>query len=357
MFEENLKGIVAALGERSYDALLLTSPENRFYATGFHSSAGIVLVTKNRALFSTDFRYFEDAGAKISGFELVMTEKGLPYTKIISDFCREEGVKSLGFEDASMSVAEYQAMHDALPVAMVPEAGLMASLRMIKRDFEIERITAAQRVAEAAFEKLLPSIRPGVRECEVAAELDYQIRLCGGTGNSFDTIAVSGPNGSLCHGVPGARKLEAGDFLTLDFGAILNGYCSDMTRTVALGHVSDEMRRVYETVLLAQTESIAAARAGIIGAELHNVAAKIIADAGYGEYFGHGLGHSLGIEVHDGAGASPSNPNPIPAGAVITIEPGIYIPGRFGVRIEDFVVFEENGCRNITKCPKQLLIL
>ena len=357
MFEENLKDIVAALDAHTYDALLLTTPENRFYATGFHSSDGVVLISKNRALYATDFRYFEDAGDRVKGYELVMVTRENPYAKIIEDFCRAEGVKALGFEDAAMSVAAHGALRQRLSVSLVPESGLMASLRMIKKDFEVERIVAAQRIAEKAFEKLLPSIKPGLRERDVAAELDYQIRLCGAQGNSFETIAVSGANGSHCHGVPGDRKLQDGDFLTLDFGALLDGYCSDMTRTVAIGHVTEEMRTVYNIVLKAQLESIAAAKAGIIGAELHAVADRIISEAGYGAYFGHGLGHSVGIEVHDGAGASPSNPKPIPAGAVVTIEPGIYLPGKFGVRIEDFLLFTEGGSRNLTETPKELLIL
>ncbi len=357
MFEENLKGIVAALGAHTYSALLLTTPENRFYATGFRSSDGIVLISENRALYATDFRYFEDACDRVKGFEMVMVSREKPYAKIIEDFCRDEGVTELGFEDGAMSVAAYGALRQRLHVTLVAESGLMASLRLIKKDFEVERIVAAQRIAEAAFNKLLPSIRPGVSERDIAAELDYQIRLCGAQGNSFETIAVSGANGSHCHGVPGDRKLENGDFLTLDFGALKDGYCSDMTRTVAIGHVTEEMRKVYNVVLKAQLESIAAAKAGIIGADLHAIADKIISDAGYGEYFGHGLGHSVGIEVHDGAGASPSNPKPIPAGAVVTIEPGIYLPGRFGVRIEDFLLFTEGGSRNLTETPKELLIL
>ncbi len=357
MFEENLKGIVAALEDRAYDALLLTTPENRFYATGFHSSDGIVLISENRALYATDFRYFEDASDRIRGFELVMVTRENPYTKIIEDFCKAEGISELGFEDGAMSVAAYGAMRQRISAHLVPESGLLASLRLVKKPFEVERIVKAQRIAEKAFEKLLPSIRPGVMEREVAAELDYQIRLCGAQGNSFETIAVSGANGSHCHGVPGDRKLQDGDFLTLDFGALVDGYCSDMTRTVAIGHVTEEMRKVYGIVLEAQLESIAAAKAGVIGADLHAVADRIISDAGYGEYFGHGLSHSVGIEVHYGPGASPSNPRPIPAGAVVTIEPGIYLPGKFGVRIEDFLLFEEGGNRNLTETPKELLIL
>ncbi|MBE6935254.1 MAG: aminopeptidase P family protein [Ruminococcaceae bacterium] len=357
MFEENLKGILSALKDAPYGAVLLTSPQNRFYVTGFHSSAGIALISKDRAVFATDFRYFEDAGAKIQGFELVMTKSGLSYTDIINRFCAEEGVTELAFEADAMSYAGYQAYSAKLTAKLVPEDGLMARLRHIKHDFELERIEKAQRIAEAAFDKILTAIRPGIRECDIAAELDYQMRLFGATANSFDTIVVSGENGSLCHGVPGERVIQNGDFITMDFGALWGGYCSDMTRTVAVGHVSDEQRKVYDTVLRAQTESLAAAKAGIIGADLHKVAADIIEGAGYGEYFGHSLGHSLGIDVHDGLGAQPTNMEPLQEGVVVTIEPGIYLPGKFGVRIEDFVVLTKDGCRNFMKAPKELIIL
>lgn len=357
MFEENCRGIIEALAGAPYGAVLLTSPQNRFYATGFHSSAGVALISPRRAVFATDFRYFEDAESKIRGFELVMSTNERAYTDIINDFCREEGVETLAFEDDAMSYAAYRAYTEKLTARLVPEDGLMARLRHRKRAFELDRIEAAQRIAEGAFAKILERIKPGVRECDIAAELDYQMRLGGATGCSFDTIVVSGENGSLCHGVPGERTVRDGDFITMDFGALWGGYCSDMTRTVAVGHVSEEQRRVYDTVLRAQEAGIAAAHAGIVGAELHKVAADIIAAAGYGEYFGHSLGHSLGIDVHDGLGAQPTNPNPLPEGVVVTIEPGIYIPGKFGVRIEDFVVLTPDGCRNFTRAPKELIIL
>lgn len=357
MFEENCRGIIHALAGAPYGAVLLTSPQNRFYATGFHSSAGVALISARRAVFATDFRYFEDAGAKIRGFELVMMTNGHTYTDIINEFCREEGIDTLAFEADAMSYAAYCAYAEKLTAKLVPEDGLLARLRHCKHDFELERIEKAQRIAEEAFDKILERIKPGVRECDIAAELDYQMRLGGATACSFDTIVVSGENGSLCHGVPGPRVIRDGDFITMDFGALWGGYCSDMTRTVAVGHVSDEQRRVYDTVLRAQEAGIAAAHAGVIGSELHKVAADIIAGAGYGEYFGHSLGHSLGIDVHDGLGAQPTNPNPLPEGVVVTIEPGIYIPGKFGVRIEDFVVLTADGCRNFTRAPKELLIL
>jgi len=345
------------LASRNFDAVLLTSFQNRFYATGFPSSAGIVLITAENAYFATDFRYFEDASNKIDGYVLDMVKAGHTYNDIVNAVCQKEGIKRLGFEDGAMTYSEYQAKHNALTAELVPMGDMMAKLRMVKLPHEIEKITRAQRIAEDAFAALLPEIHAGMTEKELAAKLTYYMEIRGSEKNSFDPIVVSGANGSLCHGHPTMKLVADGEFITFDFGATYEGYCSDMTRTVAVGKPSDEMAQVYYTVLEAQKQSIAAAKAGIIGADLHKIAADIIADAGYGDYFGHGLGHGLGIDVHDGGGASPSYKEPLPVNFVCTIEPGIYLPGKFGVRIEDFVVITEDGCENITKAPKDLLIL
>jgi len=349
--------IRAALKDHPFDAVLLTSPQNRFYATGFPSSAGIALITLDNAYFATDFRYFEDAGKKIEGFELEMVKAGHSYHDVINAVIQKESIARIGFEDNAMTYSEYLAKKNALQAELVPMGDMMAALRMIKLPHEIERIEAAQRIAEESFEALLPDIRVGATEAELAAKLIYYMALRGSEKPSFDPIVVSGANGSLCHGHPTEKPIAAGDFITFDFGATYRGYCSDMTRTVAVGQPSDEMVQVYQTVLKAQNEAIAAAKAGIIGADLDRVARDIIKDAGYGEYFGHGLGHGLGIDVHDAGSASPAYAKSLPANFVCTIEPGIYIPGKFGVRIEDFVLLTDDGCVNITKAPKELLIL
>lgn len=339
------------------DALLLTSPQNRFYATGFESSAGMAVIASGYAYFMTDFRYFEDAQRHIEGYILEMTGKGRTYFSIINEIIERHGIRHLWFEDDSMTYSEYRNAAKALKADLVPLGNMMFSLRGVKMPFELERLQAAQRIAEKSFDELLPEIRAGVTENALKARLTYLMLKNGSIRNSFDPIVVSGPNGSLCHGVPGERMLSAGDFVTIDFGCVYGGYCSDMTRTVAIGYVTDEMRKVYETVLQAQLTAISAANAGIVGCALDQTARTVIENAGYGEFFGHGLGHGLGIDVHDTPGASPGNKNPLPAGTVVTIEPGIYIPGRFGVRIEDVVVLHEGGCENITRTPKELLIL
>jgi Xaa-Pro aminopeptidase len=200
-------------------------------------------------------------------------------------------------------------------------------------------------------------IQPGATEKEIAAYLEYQMLCLGAEKKSFDTIVASGPNGSKPHAVPSDRKVQQGEFVTIDFGCMVHGYCSDTTRTVAVGEPSQEMRQVYDTVLRAQLAGIAAARAGVTGKEVDAAARRVIEDAGYGEYFGHSFGHSLGIEIHENPNFASSNDQPMPAGAVVSAEPGIYLPGRFGVRIEDVVILTDDGCVDLTKAPKELIIL
>lgn len=215
----------------------------------------------------------------------------------------------------------------------------------------------AQRIAEKALEEILNEIRPGVTEKEIAARLQYLMLHFGAEDMSFDPIVVSGPNGSLPHGVPSDKTIQRGEFVTMDFGCVYHGYCSDMTRTVAVGSADEEMRRVYETVLSAQKAGIAAARAGVTGKAVDGAARSVIAAAGYGDYFGHSFGHGVGVEIHEAPNATPGNEKPLPAGAVISAEPGIYLPGRLGVRIEDVIALTEEGCVNLTRAPKALLIL
>ena len=215
----------------------------------------------------------------------------------------------------------------------------------------------AQEITDKTFTELQSVIRAGMTEKELAAELIYRLYKNGADGLSFDPIVVSGPNTSLPHGVPGERELQYGDFITMDFGCIYKGYCSDMTRTVALGFVTEEMDKVYHTVLAAQMAALAVTKAGATGRQIDAAARDVIADAGYGDYFGHGYGHSLGIEIHESPNLNPSNDKPMPLGAVCSAEPGIYLPGKFGVRIEDVTILTENGCENITKSPKNLIIL
>ena len=266
-------------------------------------------------------------------------------------------LQKLGFEDAYMTVADYRHYSEKLHCQLVPATELLISLRQSKDEEEIQRMIAAQRIAEAALDQIVKEIKPGVTEKEIAARLQY-LMLAGGAENmSFDPIVASGPNGSMPHAVPTDRKIQDGDFVTMDFGCIYQGYCSDMTRTVAVGHVTEEMEKVYNVVLQAQLAGIAAAKAGATGHDVDAAARKVIEDAGYGPYFGHSFGHSVGVEIHESPNATPANNKPLPLGAAVSAEPGIYLPGRFGVRIEDVVVLQEDGCQDITLAKKDLLIL
>ena len=351
--------IRAALDAYGLDAMLLTSAPNRFYASGFASTGtdGVALVTREKTYYFTDFRYIEAARAQITDAEITMTASGRGYITLLNEALDRHGVHRLGYEEEYMTVAEQQVYAAKLHAELVGATELVKTLRAVKTPEELELLIAAQRIAERALGDILNELRPGVSEKEIAARLTYLMLHYGAENMSFDPIVVSGANSSKPHGVPGEKLLAAGDFVTMDFGCIYHGYCSDMTRTVALGYATEEMERVYHTVLAAQKAGIAAARAGQTGKAVDAAARDVIAAAGYGEYFGHSFGHGVGVEIHESPNASPSNEKILPAGAVISAEPGIYLPGRFGVRIEDVIVLEENGCRNITEAPKELLIL
>ena len=351
--------IAAQLVSNELDAMLLTGEANRFYASGFHSSGtdGVALVTRKKAYYFTDSRYTEAAERYVQGAELREIGRGRGYAALIEEVVTEQCIRRMGFEDAYMTVQEYERYHKALSCDLVPATELLWKLRMVKDDEELEAMIAAQRIAERALEEILEEIRPGVTEKEIAARLQYLMLHYGGSDMSFDPIVVSGANGSLPHGVPSEKKIQQGEFVTMDFGCIYHGYCSDMTRTVAVGFATEEMHRVYHTVLTAQLAGINAARAGVTGREVDGAARAVIDAAGYGAYFGHSFGHGVGVEIHEAPNASPGNEKPLPAGAVISAEPGIYLPGKMGVRIEDVILLTEKGCRNITRAPKELLVL
>jgi len=341
------------------DAMLLTHEANRFYASGFHSSGtdGIALVTQKKVYYFTDSRYTEAAARCVKGADLQEVGRGRGYGALIGEAIREQSICRMGFEDAYMTVQDYERYRKGLSCELVPASDLLWQLRLVKDDEELEAMIAAQRIAEKALREILNEIRPGVTEKEIAARLQYLMLHYGASDMSFDPIVVSGPNGSLPHGVPSEKTIQTGEFVTMDFGCIYHGYCSDMTRTVAVGSVTEEMERVYQTVLSAQLSGIQAAHAGATGKEVDGAARAVIDAAGYGAYFGHSFGHGVGVEIHESPNASPMNEQPMPAGAVISAEPGIYLPGKLGVRIEDVIVLTEDGCRNITAAPKKLLIL
>ena len=348
--------IAAKLKEKELDAFLITSAPGEFYAMGFHGE-GAALITPDKTWYYTDSRYIEAANAAISGAEVIMWTTDNGYRKRISELVKAHGIKKLGFEDRYMSVAGYNAWQKEVEAEYVPASELITTLRQVKDADELACMKEAQRITDEALLEILNFIQPGMTESEVAARLTYIMARKGAERNSFDPIVACGANGSKPHAVPGSNLIKKGQFVTMDFGCVVGGYCSDMTRTVAIGQPTDEMKFVYDTVLKAQLAGIAAAHAGVTGVEVHETAAKVIADAGYGDYFGHGFGHSLGIEIHEDPRFGPKADKPIPAGALLSAEPGIYLPGKFGVRIEDVIMLTEGGCIDITHSPKQLIVL
>ena len=354
---KNIEKYQSLLETGEVDALLLTSVYNRLYAAQYRVAEGVAVVTREGAYYFTDSRYIEAAEKNLKGFTVRMTHPGSSEIERINEVIGEHTIKKLGFEENDMTYGDYLRYNEALHAVLVPMQAKIDAFRATKEPWEIELMRKAQAITDQTFSELCKIIQAGMTEKELEAELLYRLYKHGAEGPSFDPIVVSGPNTSLPHGVPGERKLEFGDFITMDFGCIYGGYCSDMTRTVALGFVSEEMDKVYKTVLKAQLAGIAATKAGVAGRDIDGTARKVIADAGYGDYFGHGYGHSLGILIHEAPNANTRNDQPMPAGAVVSAEPGIYLPGKFGVRIEDVTVITETGCEVLTKRPKNLIIL
>lgn len=348
--------IAQQLSAHGLDAMLVTSAPGEFYVAGFHGE-GMAVVTPAQTWYYTDSRYIEAAGQLVKDAQVGMIRTGQTYRQLAQDIVSAQGIRRLGFEDNYMSVAEYSQWKKEVRAELVPASEILDLLRMVKDEEELAAMKEAQRVTDEAFSEILNDIKPGVAECEIAAKLTYLMARKGAERNSFDPIVACGANGSKPHAIPSQALIQKGQFVTMDFGCVVGGYCSDMTRTVAVGQPTDEMKFVYDTVLKAQLAGIAAAHGGVTGAEIHNIGAKIIADAGYGDYFGHGFGHSLGIEIHENPRFSPLWDKVIPAGACLSAEPGIYLPGKFGVRIEDVIMLTDDGCIDITRSPKELIIL
>ncbi|MBQ3497037.1 MAG: aminopeptidase P family protein [Oscillospiraceae bacterium] len=349
--------IRAAIIDRGLDAMLLTEQANRFYAAGFHSTGtdALVLVTKKGNYYFTDARYIEAAEKNVQDAAIALASRERSYSDLVNEVITMENIVRVGFDDTHMTVSDHVRYKEKLHCALVSASATMAQLRIVKDEEEIAAMVAAQRIAEKALQDVLCEIRVGITEKEIAALLVYRMLRHGAENVSFDPIVASGPNGSVPHAVPTDRKICAGEFVTMDFGCIYRGYCSDMTRTIAIGKVSEEMHRVYDTVLRAQKAGIAATRAGVSCRSVDAAARDVVTMAGYGAYFTHSYGHGVGIEIHEAPSVSEASEKILPAGAVTSAEPGIYIPGHFGVRIEDVVVVREDGCEVITTAPKELL--
>ena len=337
------------------DALLITDEINQRYITGFDYTDGYVLISRDIALVLCDFRYIEAAKNTIGkDFEVRMFSG--PRAVWLDDIFYQNKIEIIAYEDESISVASLRRLEKDFPTRhFLPMGDIISKMRQIKDEYEIENIITAQRIAEGAFEHILGYINPSRTENDVALELENYMRRHGAEGVAFKTIAVSGSATSLPHGEPRNIRLQKG-FITMDFGAKYNGYCSDMTRTICLGPADDEMKRLYNTVLTAQTEAIRSLYIGIKGKDADKVARDIIDNAGYRGAFGHSLGHSVGMYIHESPVFSQKSENEFGPGHVVTCEPGIYLEGKYGCRIEDMIVFMPDGeIVDITKSPKELI--
>lgn len=358
----NVEKLREKMLENNVDGVILLNFENRnrattWYVSGFSGSFAVLLISKRKEYIVTDSRYYTQAAMQTS-FELIPLKNGMEEIKeILSRFVEEEKIKRLGIEEERITLAHYKELFSNLggtEVISIDE--IIKGLRSVKSPGEVERIKKAVDVAEEALLETLNTIRPGITEQEIAAVLEYEMRKRGGI-PAFETIVASGYRSAIVHGRPSEKRVKEGEFVLIDYGAMVDGYCSDITRTFCIGTPSDEMVKVYEIVYNTQKTCRETAKAGITGKELHLMAVDMITKAGYGEYFGHGLGHGLGMEVHEAPAVGTRNENPLPPGAVVTIEPGIYIPEKFGVRIEDDVLLTNNGAEILTTLDRKLKIL
>ena len=338
------------------DGLLISNGYNMRYLSGFSGAAGYLFITEDRKVILTDFRYTIQAENESSAYEVFEIDGS--YEEAINMLIKEENVETLGFESQDILYADYEKLRDNLNLKrLVPMKDEVTQLRSVKEPWELERIAQAEKIGDYAFEKILGDIKPGMTELEVAALIEYYLKSNGAENLSFDTIVASGVNSSMPHAVPTNKKIEHGDFVTLDFGCVYQGYCSDMTRTIVVGKASVEQKQIYQLVLDAQMAALEFIKAGYAGCEIDNVARKLIYDAGYEGCFGHGLGHSVGLFIHENPRLSPKEQRIIQPNMVVTIEPGIYVKDFGGVRIEDLVCVTEAGAVNYTNSPKNLIEL
>ena len=337
------------------DAFFVTSSENLRYLTGFTGTAGYALITLDHAYFITDFRYVEQAQEQTEGFQIIQQQG--PAADAIVKLIEQDQLSVVGFEDDFVTYAEYSVFEENFDAELAPASGMIEFLREQKDEAEVALIQKACEIADAGFEYILKTIRPGMTEIEVANQLDFYMRSLGASGVSFDTIVASGYRSALPHGVASEKKIAQGDLITLDFGCVYQGYVSDITRTFAIGDPGEGLKEIYQIVLHAQEAVIKACKPGVSGSQLDQVARQIITEAGFGKEFGHSTGHGIGLAIHEGPNLAASNDRLLKVGNVVTDEPGIYVPGLGGVRIEDDLLVIPDGNRRLTNATKELIIL
>lgn len=348
-----LQQLRQALLEKELDAIVITSPINRRYISGFTGSAGAVIISQKDARFITDFRYTEQAEAEAFGFQIIEHKEAIE--KEINKQLNDIKATRVGFEKDYTTYSLYETYQKFFDATLIPESGLIEELRMIKTKEELEIMKKAAQIADDAYDHIQSFIKPGVKEIEVANELEFFMRRRGATSSSFDTIVASGFRSAMPHGVASEKEIQSGELVTLDYGALYHGYCSDITRTLAVGEVSEELRTIYDIVLEANMRGVNEIKPGMSGKEADAIARDYISERGYGDNFGHSTGHGLGMEVHEAPRLSHRAKERLEPGMVVTVEPGIYVPGIGGCRIEDDIVITEEGNERLTFSTKKFI--
>ena len=351
---KRVQAFLDKMQEKELDGMIINNLKNVYYLTGFWGSNGTVFISRDRQILVTDARYIIAAKQEVTGFEIFAERDELA---TISKIAKDMGLSRIGFED-EISVSYYHRMQGAFEgLELVPQTQFVEALRMIKDETEIATIRKACSISDQAFHDALEFIKPGKTEIEIANFLDFRMRELGAAGLSFDTILASGINSSKPHAHPMHKPVELGEAITMDFGCLYEHYVSDMTRTIYLGHVSDEQAEIYNTVLKANQALIDQAKAGLGFRDFDKIPRDIIVEAGYGEYFTHGIGHGIGLDIHEEPYFSQTSTEVIKSGMVLTDEPGIYIEGKYGVRIEDDILITDKGCELLTLAPKELIVI
>lgn len=356
MFREELN---AVFKEKMIEAVLVSDGYNMRYLSGFRGATGYLYITSKRQVLLTDSRYTTQAKEEALEFEVIEISNQKGYGAFIGEMTGADEINAIGFENDHMIYADFMKLKEACSEELCWKGmgDSLNRLRIVKNEKELSCMEKAQSIADGAFSHIIEILKPGMTELQVAAELEFYLKSHGANGTSFDTIAASGIHSAMPHAMPSNKAIDPGDFLTMDFGCIYEGYCSDMTRTVVVGKASAKQKEIYQIVLEAQLAALDVIKAGMRGSEVDKVARDVIEKAGYGEYFGHGLGHSVGLYIHEEPRLSPKCDEVLKENVIETVEPGIYIPEFGGVRIEDIVIVKENGCQNMTHSTKELLEL
>lgn len=351
---ENYEKALELVKKTGADAVLVSDLANIRYLSGYTNDTGYLLITEKNRYLLTDFRFITQARAEAKNYEVIETRS---YAKVLAELIAKEELSVLAFEEENLSYSVYRTFSEAFGCRMLPIANILATLRRVKTAEELVLMKEAEHIGDRALKMLLPELKPGITEGSVAAKLEYYMRSLGAEAVSFPSIVASGLNSAIPHAMPGEKKLETGDFITMDFGCKYHGYCSDMTRTVVLGKANEKQKEIYNIVLEAQLTCLELMKPGSICKDVHNRAVEVISKYGYGQYFGHGLGHSVGLEIHENPACNARCEAVLEPGIVMTDEPGIYIEGFGGVRIEDMLVITENGYENFAESPKELIEL